>query len=153
MMRSENKEDAVRVSEIMHTPAVTCRPSTSLREVAQLMERRNVGSVVVVDDIGYLSGIVTDRDLALRGMGGSHTTDTPVTAVATRDVATVSPMSDAGEAAAIMQKRAVRRVPVVDDLGRVHGMVTFDDLFRNLNHEADTLTDALLGQVSQTHTI
>lgn len=139
----------MRVSEIMHTPAVSCRPSSSLREVAQLMERRNVGSVVVVDEFGYLSGIVTDRDIALRGMSGRHTVDTPVAAIATRDVATVSPMSDAADAAAIMQKRAVRRVPVVDDLGRVHGMVTFDDLFRHLNHEADTLTDALLAQVSQ----
>jgi len=59
----------MRVSELMHTPAVTCRPGATMAEVARLMRDRNVGSVVVVDDVGYLAGIVTDRDVAVRGVG------------------------------------------------------------------------------------
>jgi len=136
----------MKVTQLMHTPAVVCRPTTTLREVAKLMDSRNVGSVLVVDNVGYVSGIVTDRDLALRGLGAGHSADITVEVVMTRDVASVSPASDIAEAAAVMQKRGVRRVPVIDNLGRVHGVVAFDDLFRNLSHEADDLTDAVLAQ-------
>jgi len=58
----------MRVSEIMHTPAVTCAPTMTLREVGQLMARRHVGSVVVIDRVGEEAGIVTDRDIVLRGL-------------------------------------------------------------------------------------
>ena len=136
----------VKVAMLMHTPAVVCRPQTTLRDVANLMEARNVGSVVVVDAIGYVTGIVTDRDVALKGAGRGRSPDTDVEAVMTRDVAVVSPASDIAEAASIMQKRGVRRVPVVDDLGRVHGMVAMDDLVRHVSHMADSLTDTMLDQ-------
>ncbi len=136
----------MRVSELMRTPAVVCRPTTSLKEAAKMMEARNVGSVLVVDNVGYLTGIVTDRDLALKGAGRGRSPDVTVDTVMTRDVASVTPASDISEASAIMQKRGVRRVPVVDDMGVIHGMVAFDDLFRNLGHEADDLVEAVLSQ-------
>lgn len=138
----------MKASQLMHTPAVVCEPTTTLRDVAALMERRNVGSVVVVDRIGYLTGIVTDRDVAVRGTATGLSADTTVEAIMTRDVAVVAPSSEVAEAAAIMQKRGVRRVPVVDDLGRVHGVVTLDDLLRNLTAEADALTDAVVNQAA-----
>jgi signal-transduction protein with cAMP-binding, CBS, and nucleotidyltransferase domain len=136
----------MRVSELMRTPPVECRPSATMQEVAGLMAARNVGSVLVVDNIGYLAGIVTDRDITVRGVGQGHGPETPVEQIMTRDVAAVGVHSDLAEAAAVMQKRAVRRVPVVDEMGRIHGVVAFDDLFRNLSHEADTLMDAVLSQ-------
>jgi CBS domain-containing protein len=45
-----------------------------------------------------------------------------------------------------MQKRGVRRLPVVDDDGRLHGMITMDDLLRHLGTTTDALTDTLLNQ-------
>ncbi len=141
----------MRVAELMRTPAVECPPTTSLRDVARLMDERNVGSVLVVDNIGYLTGIVTDRDLALRGAGGGHSPEASVDTVMTRDVASVSPASDVAEASAIMQKRGVRRVPVVDEMGKIHGMVALDDLFRHLSHDADDLTEAVLAQSLRFH--
>ena len=136
----------MRISEIMHTPAVVCRPTATLREVARLMDRRNVGSVIVVDNVDYVSGIVTDRDIALRGAGAGQSPDIQVEAIMTRDVAAVRPSSDLLEAATVMQKRGVRRVPVIDDMGKLHGVIAFDDLFRHLSHEVDSLTDAVLAQ-------
>jgi CBS domain-containing protein len=92
-------------------------------------------------------GTITDRDIVLRVVAeGKELASTTVEQVMTRDVASVSPGSDAAEAEAIMQKRGVRRVPIIDGMGRVHGVVTFDDLFRNLSHEADTLMDAVMNQ-------
>ena len=138
----------MKASQLMHTPAVVCEPTATLREVAALMGTRNVGSVVVVDRIGYVTGIVTDRDIAIRGTGAGRSPDATVEAIMTRDVAAVTPASDITEAATVMQKRGVRRVPVVDDLGRVHGVITLDDLLRNLSAEADALTDAVVSQAA-----
>ena len=52
-----------------HAPAITCTPETPISEVAVLMDTHDVGSVVVVDEDGRLSGIVTDRDLVVRDDG------------------------------------------------------------------------------------
>jgi len=136
----------MRVTELMHTPAVTCQASTTLREVAELMHQRNVGSVMVIDRVGYLAGIVTDRDLAVRGLGEGRSADVPVEQVMTRDVARISLHGDVADAASVMAKRTVRRLPVVDEQDRPHGMVTLDDLVRHLGIEADAIADTVMVQ-------
>ena len=136
----------MRVTEVMHSPAVMCPSSATLWDVALLMRDRNVGSVVVVDEIGYLAGIVTDRDLAVRGLGQGRSAESHVDRVMTRDVATVSLHADVSEAAAIMARRLVRRLPVVDEVNHIHGMVTLDDLLRHLGSETDRLVDTVLMQ-------
>lgn len=134
------------ISDVMHSPAVTCPSSATMGEVARLMRDRNIGCVLVLDDTGYLVGIVTDRDLAVRGVAEGRSGDLPVEEVMSRDVATVSIHADAAEAGSIMAKRTVRRVPVVDDHRRPHGMVTLDDLVRHLGTEADALADTIVLQ-------
>jgi len=136
----------MRVTELMHSPAVMCRTSSTLGDVALLMRDRNVGSVVVVDKIGCMAGIVTDRDLAVRGLGGGRTGESAVEKVMTRDVATVSLHADVSDAAQIMARRLVRRLPVVDELQHIYGMVTLDDLLRHLGSDADRLADTVLMQ-------
>jgi signal-transduction protein with cAMP-binding, CBS, and nucleotidyltransferase domain len=138
----------MRVSELMHTPAVTCRPDAPIAEVARLMRDRNVGSVVVVDDVGYLAGIVTDRDVALRGVGEGRSGDVAVEHIMSRNVATVPIQADVSAAAATMVKRTVRRLPVVDDADRPHGIVALDDLVRHLGREVDALADTVLLQAT-----
>ena len=136
----------MRVTEIMHSPAVVCRSSATLWDVALLMRDRNVGSVIVLDEIGYLAGIVTDRDLAVRGLGEGRSAESHVDRVMTRDVATVDLHADVSEAATIMAKRLVRRLPVVDALQHIYGVVTLDDLLRHLGSDADRLADTVLMQ-------
>ena len=138
----------MRVSELMHTPAVTCRSGATIGEVTRQMRDRNVGSVVVVDDIGYLAGIVTDRDVALRGVAEGRPGEEPVEEIMTRNVATVPARADVADAAALMVKRRVRRLPVVDDAGAPHGMLALDDLVRQLGHDADALADTVMIQAA-----
>lgn len=138
----------MRVSELMHTPAVTCRSGATIGEVARQMRDRNVGSVVVVDDIGYLAGIVTDRDVALRGVAEGRPGEEPVDEIMTRNVATVPARADVADAAALMVKRRVRRLPVVDDAGAPHGMLALDDLVRQLGHDADAVADTVMIQAA-----
>jgi CBS domain-containing protein len=139
----------MRVSELMHTPAVTCRPGATMADAARVMRDRNVGSVVVVDDVGYLAGIVTDRDVAVRGVGEGRSGDLAVEHIMSRNVATVLLHADVSDAAGIMAKRSVRRVPVVDEDYRPHGMVTLDDLVRHLGREADAVADTVIQQVAK----
>jgi CBS domain-containing protein len=136
----------MNIGALMHTPPVVCEPERTIGEVARLMEARDVGCVMVVDKVGELAGIVTDRDIALRGVGEGRSADITVDMVMTRAVATVSPHAPVETAATTMQKRGVRRLPVVDDEGTVHGMVTMDDLLRHLGTTTDALTDTLLSQ-------
>ena len=138
----------MRVSNVMHTPPVTCHATHTVGAVARVMRQRNVGAVVVVDQAERIEGIVTDRDLALRVVGQQRSADIPVAEVMTRDVATVSPRADATEAAAIMMKRRVRRLPVTDQYGVLHGVIAMDDLVRHLGYEADALTDLLVTQIA-----
>jgi signal-transduction protein with cAMP-binding, CBS, and nucleotidyltransferase domain len=136
----------MKVSELMHTPAVTCNPEDTVGEVARVMRDREVGCVVVVDRGGELAGIVTDRDLALRVVGEGRSADIAVEAVMTRDVATVSPHAPVETAAMTMHKRAVRRLPVTEDDGRLHGVVAMDDLLRHAADSVDVLTDTVRAQ-------
>jgi signal-transduction protein with cAMP-binding, CBS, and nucleotidyltransferase domain len=138
----------MRVSELMHTPPVTCRPNATIAEVARLMRDRNVGSVIVVDAVGYLTGIVTDRDVAVRGVGEGRSGDLAVEYVMSRNVATVPLHADVADAAGIMAKRRVRRVPVVDEEDTPHGLVALDDLVRHLGREADAVADTVMVQVT-----
>ena len=139
----------MRVSELMHTPAVTCTPTARLGEVARLMRDRNVGSVLVVDQIGYLTGIVTDRDITVRGMGEGRSADVEVEHVMSRDVVTVSAHADVSDAIAVMGKHVVRRLPVVDEEDRPHGVVTFDDVVRHVGTQTDALADMVVLQATR----
>jgi CBS domain-containing protein len=136
----------MNVGELMHTPPIVCDTKRTLGEVARLMGERDVGCVMVVDEVGELAGVITDRDLALRGIGEGRSADVTVDGVMTRNVATVSPHAPIETAAATMTKRGVRRLPVVEDDGTLHGMVTLDDLIRHLGTTADAIADTLLNQ-------
>jgi signal-transduction protein with cAMP-binding, CBS, and nucleotidyltransferase domain len=136
----------MRVSELMHTPPVVCTPSTTIREVALLMGRHHVGSVIVVDEVGEVAGIVTDRDIVLRGAGRGRSADVAVDIVMTRHVATVDVHADLVDAATTMSKRCVRRLPVTDEFGHPHGLVALDDLVRELGSRVDLVSDLLRWQ-------
>ena len=139
----------MRVSELMHTPAVTCTPTTTVSAVARLMADRSVGSVIVIDNVGEVAGIVTDRDITIRGVAEGRSGDIPVELLMTRNVASVDPSADITDAAATMMKRRIRRLPVVDDRGHAHGVVALDDIIRNVARQADDVGDLLLAQTSQ----
>ncbi|MGV9343542.1 CBS domain-containing protein [Streptomyces spiralis] len=117
----------MKVSEAMSAPAAAVPPRTSVAEAARQMAAQGVGSVLVVQD-GALLGIVTDRDLAVRGLGGGLESEAPVDAVMSAQVITVDAADDIHVAYRLFRRFGVRRLPVVDER-RVVGMLTVDDLF------------------------
>lgn len=111
----------------MTESVVTADPDASVREVAELMRERNVGSVVLVDSANAPTGFVTDRDLALSVIADGRDFGDRAADHASAPVITAGPDTALAEAADAMVRHAVRRLVVVDG-ERLTGIVTLDDI-------------------------
>jgi CBS domain-containing protein len=134
-----------KVRDVMTTRPRSVTPQTPVTEVAELMEADDVGSIPVVEG-ERLVGIVTDRDIVVRGVATGLSADVAVERVMSRNVASVPIGADITEAAATMGNRKVRRLPAVDMHGRVHGVISLDDVARHLGHQVDDLAEILLAR-------
>ncbi|SCL42094.1 CBS domain-containing protein [Micromonospora aurantiaca (nom. illeg.)] len=115
------------VGEFMTTRLVTMDGNDTLMAAAQEMRDSAIGDVVVTDGDNVV-GIVTDRDIAVRGVAENmDPTATRLNQITSKDVVTVSQNDDAVAAADLMRTYAVRRLPVVDD-GRLVGLISMGDL-------------------------
>lgn len=115
------------ISDVMTEGVVTAPPDASVREVAELMRERNVGSVVLVGADGALAGFVTDRDLAVSVVADGREPSDRAEDHASSPVVTGSPEMHVEEAAELMVRHGIRRLPVIDG-PRLTGIVTLDDL-------------------------
>jgi CBS domain-containing protein len=115
------------VKDAMTSDVKTATPSQSLTDAAMLMKQEDVGAIPVVDG-ERLVGVVTDRDIVIRGIAdGSDPHAIQVGDIASRDVVTVRPDDDLDEALRLMAQHQVRRLPVVED-GRLVGVVATADV-------------------------
>jgi CBS domain-containing protein len=115
------------VRGVMTRDPITLPPSASLVDAAKTMRERGIGDVVVGDD-DELIGIVTDRDIVVRGLAeGRDPHTTTLTDITSRELTTVSPDDPIDTAVRLIREHAIRRLPVVSS-GRVVGIVTLGDL-------------------------
>ncbi|HEY0389279.1 MAG TPA: CBS domain-containing protein [Gaiellales bacterium] len=115
------------VGEVMTRDPVTVQSDATIVDAARLMRDRDIGPLVVVDS-GQVRGIVTDRDLVVRGLAdGRDPNSVRIAEVCTGDVEAVSPDEPIADAVRRMEQRDVRRLPVVDG-GRPVGIVAMGDL-------------------------
>ena len=110
----------------MTESVVTATAASSVREVAELMRERNVGSVVLVEG-GRPVGFVTDRDLTVSVLADGREPNDNAEDHASNPVVTVGPDEGVQEAAELMVSHGIRRLPVLDG-GRLTGIVTLDDI-------------------------
>jgi signal-transduction protein with cAMP-binding, CBS, and nucleotidyltransferase domain len=129
----------MEVRLLMHRPGVTCEPGTSLRDAARRMEDEGVGTLLVVDHHGALAGIVTDRDITLRGVGGGLPLEASIESVMSADPTTVHGYDDAFGAATLMATKNCRRLPVLDRDEHVEGVISLDDLIIVFTEQLDKL--------------
>ena len=115
------------VRDVMSTQLITCPASTSLPQAARIMRDQNIGDVLVTDG-DRLRGIVTDRDIVVRCVTeGGDISQAQLGNACSPDLAFASPDMSIDEAAQLMGKKAIRRLPVVDN-GRAVGIVSIGDL-------------------------
>jgi CBS domain-containing protein len=114
------------VGDIMTPAPVGVYYSQTIGETARIMRDAQVGAVLVVND-GALSGVVTDRDLVIRGLAEGEGPDSPVGPLCSGDLVGVAADADVAQAEQLMREHAVRRLPVVTD-GQVVGIVSMGDL-------------------------
>ncbi|HET8639675.1 MAG TPA: CBS domain-containing protein [Solirubrobacterales bacterium] len=117
----------MQISEIMTAGVVTAAPDASAVSVARQMRDHRVGSVVIVDPGGSPIAMVTDRDLALRVFAERVDPDSAIGEHASRPLVCGEPAMELEEAAALMVRHRVRRLPVVDGAS-LAGIVSLDDI-------------------------
>jgi CBS domain-containing protein len=136
----------MKVRDVMHSPPQTCSPDALLSQAASQMLVAEVGTIVVVDGTGAPIGMVTDRDLGVRGYARGLAGDTAtVSDVMSHALVTANGDADVFDAAATMAARGIRRLPVVDG-GRLVGMVALDDLTLLLSKETAEIARAVAAQ-------
>ena len=109
------------IKDIMSTDCVTVTLKDNLYEIAVKMKQNDIGFVPVVEGKRLL-GVVTDRDLVVRGYAEKHSGSTAVEEVISKDVTTVTPDTTIDEAAKLMAREKIRRLPVVAS-GELFGVV------------------------------
>src|ERR671914_1287879 len=102
--------------------------STPVVEAARLMKSEDVGSLPILEG-ERLVGMVTDRDIVLRVVAeGKDVQSSTVGEIASRDLVTVDPQQDLDEALRLMAQHQVRRLPVVEEDGRLVGILAQADV-------------------------
>jgi CBS domain-containing protein len=135
-----------RIRDIMTSNPSTIEPNTSVADAARIMKQEDAG-VVPVTENGRLTGMVTDRDIAIRVVAeGKDPQSTPVREVASQNLVTVDPQQDLDEALRLMAKHQVRRLPVVEEDGRLVGVVAQADVAR---YGDDTKTGQVVQEISE----
>ena len=122
------------VSTYMTGPPVVLEATESLRAVATAMSEQDIGAVLVQDGT-RLAGLVTDRDLVVRGLAAGLGPDAPVLQVTSKILVAVGPDDSVATAVQVMHEAAVRRVPVVHD-GAAVGIVSIGDLAVSLDPDS-----------------
>lgn len=116
-----------RVRDVMTAEPVTLDAASPIRRAAALMKERDVGDVLVTED-GELHGILTDRDIVVRALATGRDLDGAIGEICTTSPVTVGPEDALDAARDRMRKRAVRRIPVVDEENQPVGIVSLGDL-------------------------
>jgi CBS domain-containing protein len=132
----------MKVSEVMTREVQTVRPDQPVQEAASFMLNADAGSIPVIDG-DRLIGMITDRDITVRGIARGYGPDTPVRELMTDDLVVVRIDDDVEEAATKMSDAQVRRLPVIDQDERLCGIVSLGDLARE--SDEDCAHEALEG--------
>lgn len=135
----------MQAREATRKPPATIPSGSSIADAARLMDRKVVGALVVVDG-DHPIGIVTDRDLTVRGLGRQLPGDTPVDQVMTTDLVTLPADADLRDAIKVFYRHPVRRLPLMEE-SRMVGMLTVDDLVIDVVNDLESLVRPVFGQV------
>ena len=149
------------VQDLMTRPAVTVAEQTPFKEIALLLDRHDISALPVVKANGRLVGVVSKSDLLLkeqdpppsflggrrRRMERKKASATTAAGLMTAPAVSIGPDATPAEAARRLHQNAVKQLPVVDDDGRVVGMITRSDLLRTFLRPDEDIRDEIVRDV------
>jgi len=120
----------ILVKDIMSKSLISADPSTTVFQIAQLMEKGGVGAIIVKKD-GQPAGIITDRDYAIKITTQKLSSDTPIDKVASYPLEKIESNESIVAAASVMSSKKIRKLAVVEN-SKVIGIITSTDLVNQL---------------------
>ena len=123
----------MKVSEVMTREVRTIGPDQTAKEAANFMLSTDAGSIPVTDG-EKLVGMITDRDIAIRGVAKGSGPDTPVRELMTSDCICAHEDDNVQDIASKMSEAQVRRLPVIDGNDKLCGIVSLGDLSRETDN-------------------
>jgi CBS domain-containing protein len=120
---------------IARAAPVTCSPDTAIADAVRLMNGRDVSTLAICDS-GALAGIFTDKDLRNRVVAGGVALDQPIGSVMTRAPRTLGQHATIAEAMAMMASGGFRHLPVIDDTGKMRGILSATDILSAIGSNA-----------------
>jgi CBS domain-containing protein len=135
----------MKIGQLMSQDILVARPDDSIRVVAEQMARLDVGALPVCDGRRLL-GMITDRDIVVRGVAFGRSPDTTAGAIMTRDVKYCFEDDDVEEVCQRMGEAQIRRIPVLDRNHHLVGIVSLGDLALEAKNRA---AGRALEQISQ----
>ncbi|TCS95028.1 CBS domain-containing protein [Hazenella coriacea] len=136
-----------QLKDIMSKDVAYVAPNDNVYEAASRMRSQNVGLMPVVDQ-GELKGVVTDRDIVVRGIAEKKPNSIQVQDVMSSQLVTGSPQMSVDEAAQLMADAQVRRLPIVDN-NQLVGIVSLKDMAVRAPYQNEA--SQALNEISETH--
>ena len=119
----------MKVSEVMTRDVRTCTPDTNLADAAIRMWDNDCGTLPVIDENNLVTGMVTDRDICIAAATRHQDiANIQVGELAGHELHSCSPDADLRDALKVFEKARVRRLPVVDDYGKLEGILSLRDM-------------------------
>ncbi len=118
------------VKDVMTKALISVEPVTTIYQISKMMEQGGMGSILVKKD-GVPSGIITDRDFAIKIAAHEISMDTPVETIASYPLQTINSNDSILVAAKIMSDKKIRKLVVVEE-GKIIGIITSTDLVNKL---------------------
>ncbi len=125
----------MKISDLMTTELETVTPEQTAKEAAGFMLSADTGSIPVCDN-GKVIGMITDRDIAVRGIAKGRGPETSVRDLMSKDIVCAREDDDVASIAQKMSDSQVRRLPVVDANQKLVGMISLGDLSREADDGA-----------------
>jgi CBS domain-containing protein len=143
------------LKEICTTDVVFCGRDISVLQAAQIMRKKHIGNLVIVDDATEGCnpiGLITDRDIVVKVLGNELDPQlTKVGAVMRTPLVIARETEDTSQAVSRMRANGVRRLPVTGAGGELVGIVTLDDLLKQLAQDANALLDIVAKEQDHEH--
>ena len=138
------------LNSIATNKALVLKENTSLVDAARAMHKKSVGSSLVSNGSGHIIGIITDRDIACKGIAFNYSPKDKIETIMNKHFIYISENGSVNEAVKLMKEFGIRRLPIIKTMpngkNRCSGILSFDDLILSEEASIRDLKEVLSGQ-------